>query len=353
MRSPATPVGASIADGGQNGCGMKRFRAIFMVALLAPVILPRQDVAALDKVIIGFSSLSAVHGATWAAEEKGLFKKYGLDPQIVIMPGTAVGISALMAGDVDFLNAGGNIIIGANLKGADLVMLGAYINKGVQSVMARSEIKTPADLKGKTVGVTRLFDGGHRLLERAFGIWKINPADVRLLSLGSSPAMLARLEKGGIDAAVLTIPSVFVAEDKGFRALANFSDLGLYSLSGMLSTRRAFLRANRDLATRFMKGFVEGVAYFNRNKKESVAVLRKKLRTGPEGDKYLERAYDLLANKQYERVPTPSPLGLKTVMEFIALDDPKAKSVDPTSFIDGSILKELDDSGFIKSLYER
>jgi len=332
---------------------MKRFGAICLVALLASVILPRRDASALDKVVIGFSSLSAVHGATWVAEEKGLFKKHGLEPQIIIMPGTAVAISALMAGDVDFLNAGGNIIIGANLKGADLVMLGAYINKGVQSVMARSEIKLPADLKGKTVGVTRLFDGGHRLLERAFGIWKINPADVRLLSLGSSPAMLARLEKGGIDAAVLTIPSVFVAEDKGFRALANFSDMGLYSLSGMLSTRRAFLRANRDLATRFMKGFVEGVAYFNRNKKESVAVLRKKLRTGPEGDKYLERAYDLLANKQYERVPTPSPIGLKTVMEFLALDDPKAKSVDPSSFIDGSILKELDDSGFIKSLYDR
>jgi len=332
---------------------MKRCMALRIVIILACVTLARHDAFAADKVIIGFSSLSAVHGATWVAEEKGLFKKHGIEPQIVIMPGTAVGISALMAGDVDFLNAGGNIVIGANLKGADLVMLGAYINKGVQSVMARSEIKTPADLKGKTVGVTRLLDGGHRLLERALGIWKINPAEVRLLALGSSPAMLARLEKGGIDAAVLTIPSVFVAEDKGFRVLANFSDMGLYSLSGMLSTRRAFLRANRDLSTRFVKGFVEGIAYFNRNKKESVAVLRKKLRTGAEGEKYLERAYDLLANKQYERVPTPSPLGLRTVMEIVALDDPKAKTVDPTSFIDGSIIKELDDSGFIKSLYER
>jgi NitT/TauT family transport system substrate-binding protein len=332
---------------------MKRQMALRSAALLACLILSRQDAWALDKVIIGFSSLSAVHGATWVAEEKGLFKKYGLDPQIVIMPGTAVGISALMAGDVQFLNAGGNIIIGANLKGADLVMLGAYINKGVQSIMARADIKTPNDLRGKSVGVTRLYDGGHRLLERALGIWKINTADVKLIALGSSPAMLARLEKGGIDAAVLTIPSVFVAEDKGFRAVANFSDMGLYSLSGMLSTRRAFLRANRELATRFMKGFVEGIAYFNRNKKESIAVLGKKLRTGPESDKYLERAYDLLATKQYERVPTPSPVGLKTVMEFFALDDPKAKGVDPTSFIDGSILKELEESGFIKSLYER
>ena len=117
------------------------------------------------------------------------------------------------------------------------------------------------------------------------------------MALGSSPAMLQRLEKGGIDAAVLTIPSVFVAEDKGFRAVANFADMGLYSLSGMLSTRRAFLRANRDLAIRFMKGFVEGVAYFNRNKKESIAVLGKKLRTGPESEKYLERAYDLLGQQ--------------------------------------------------------
>jgi len=332
---------------------MIQISALRTTMLLGCLMFAQENTLAADKVIIGFSSLSAVHGATWVAEEKGLFKKHGLDPQIVIMPGTAVGISALMAGDVQFLNAGGNIVIGANLKGADLVMLGAYINKGVQSVMARSDIKTPNDLRGKTIGVTRLYDGGHRLLERALGIWKINAADVKLMALGSSPAMLQRLEKGGIDAAVLTIPSVFVAEDKGFRAVANFADMGLYSLSGMLSTRRSFLRANRDLAVRFMKGFVEGIAYFNRNKKESIAVLSKKLRTGPESEKYLERAYDLLANKQYERVPTPSPTGLKTVMEFIAMDDPKAKGVDPSSFIDGSILKELDESGFIKSLYER
>ena len=332
---------------------MTRITTLRIVALLVSLLLTRQSALAIDKVTLGFSSLSAVHGATWVAEEKGLFRKHGIEPEIIIMPGTTVGISALMAGDVQFLSAGGSLVIGANLKGADLVMIGAYINKGVQSIMARNDIKAPPHLKGKTVGVTRLLDGGHRLLDRALGMWKIHPAEVRLMALGSSPAMLARLEKGGIDAAVLTIPSVFVAEDKGFRVLANFADLGLYSLSGMLSTRRAFLRSNRDLATRFMKGFVEGIAYFIKNKNESVAVLRKKLRTGAAGDRHLERAYDFLATKQYERVPYPSPAGLKTVMEFAALDDPKAKTVDPAIYIDGSIIKELDESGFIKSLYER
>lgn len=332
---------------------IRRSYLLRAVSLAVIWLFSQQSAQALDKVTMGFSSLSAVHGATWVAEEKGLFRKHGIEPQIIVMPGTAVGISALMAGDVQFLSAGGGIVVGANLKGADLVMIGAVINKGVQSIMARSELKAPADLRGKTVGVTRLLDGGHRLLERALGLWKIPPAEVRLMALGSSPAMLARLEKGGIDAAVLTIPSVFVAEDKGFRALANFADLGLYSLSGMLSTRRAFLRTNRDVAVRFMKGFVEGVAYFIKNKNESIAVLRKKLRTNPAGDKHLERAYDFLATKQYERVPYPSVAGLKIVMEIAALDDPKAKNVDPTAFIDSSIIKELDDSGFIKTLYER
>ena len=154
--------------------------ALRMAALLVCLLFAQEHTSAADKVIIGFSSLSAVHGATWVAEEKGLFKKHGLDPQIVIMPGTAVGISALMAGDVQFLNAGGNIIIGANSKGADLVMLGAYINKGVQSVMARNDIKTPSDLKGKTVGVTRLYDGGHRLLER--GAWESGKSTRRMSS---------------------------------------------------------------------------------------------------------------------------------------------------------------------------
>jgi ABC-type nitrate/sulfonate/bicarbonate transport system substrate-binding protein len=281
-----------------------------------------------------------------------LFKKHGIEPQIVIMPGAAVGISTLMAGDVDFLSAGGSVVISANLKGADIVMFGAYINKGVQSIMARSDLKRPADLKGKTVGITRLYDGGHRLLERALEIWKLNAADVKLLALGSSPAMLARLEKGGIDAAVLQDPTFFMAEDIGFKTLGDPVAMDIQYLQNVLVALRGYVKTHRDLASRFMKGFVEGVAHFKRNKEDSLKILMKKMRIEKGKEAYLERSYGLYATQYIESAPYPSVAGTRTVLEFMAKDFPKAKTADPNSFIDNSLIKPLEDSGFIKALYQ-
>ncbi len=104
---------------------------------------------------------------------------------------------------------------------------------------------------------------------------------------------------------------------------------------------------------RFIKGYIEGIAYFKRNKNESLEVLRKKLRMEPgREDRYLTRMYDLYASKYFDKVPYPSLKGIETVLEFLAGEDPKAKSVDPKSFLDSSIVRELEASGFINFLYE-
>jgi ABC-type nitrate/sulfonate/bicarbonate transport system substrate-binding protein len=119
----------------------------------------------------------------------------------------------------------------------------------------------------------------------------------------------------------------------------------------MLDTTRQFLRARRDTAVRFTKAFVEGIAYFKRNKNESVAVLKKKLRSDRAGEDFLARSYDVYASNQYDQVPYPSIEGVKTVLEFLAQENPKARGADPNSFIDNSIIKELEASGFIRDLY--
>lgn len=110
----------------------------------------------MEKVRVGLSSISATHAALWVAEEKGLFKKYGLDPEVIVLGGGgARGVSALISGDIQFVTAAGDSVISAALRGADAVMIAGILNKGVQRVMTRSEIKTPAHLIGKRVGVTR------------------------------------------------------------------------------------------------------------------------------------------------------------------------------------------------------
>lgn len=219
--------------------------------------------------------------------------------------------------------------------------------------MARPEIKTPGDLRGKRVGVTRLGAASHLALGLMLKTWGISPSDVQLMQVGSSPAMIASLDKGGLDAAVLSIPSVFVAEEKGYRVLGDLADLDIHYLYQILASTRSYLRANRDRATRFIRAFVEGIAFFKKSKAESLEVLRKKLRMDPQGEKYLAKSYDLLASTYYDRVPYPSIQGAETVLDLVAKDNPKAKGADPKSFVDSSIVKELDTSGFINALYEK
>ena len=325
---------------------------IWILLLYSALFAPPSHGA--DRIRVGLSSVSALHGALWVAADKGLFRKHGIEAEVIVIGGSSAGgMSALIAGDVQFLSGSGEAVINATLRGADIVMVAASLNKGVQRLMTHPQLNSPSDLIGKKIGITRFGSASHLVLQMMLRKWAIPPDKIQALQVGSSPAMLASLDKGGIDAAVLTMPSIFVAEERGYRVLADLGDMDIYYLNTMIDTTRSYLRAHRDQATRFLKAFIEGIAYFKQNKQESIAVLQKKLRTDRGGEKYLEKAYDLLANKYYDKVPYPSLQGVETVLDFIGKDNPKARGTDPKNFIDGSIVKEIEASGFIKALYEK
>ena len=333
---------------------MNRWERLALVILFMGVLMLTGSVSAQEKMRMGLSSVSGLHSAVWVAEEKGLFRKNGLEVEVIVTgQGGTAGISALLANDIQMVNSAGDVLVAAALRGGDTVMVASVVNKGLQRLVSKPEIKTPADLKGKRVGVTRIGAVSHSVLLMMLQRWKMNVNDVQVLQLGSSPNMLASLDKGGVDAAVLTIPSMFVAEDRGYRVLLDMADTDIYYLHTMVATTRQYIKTNRDKVLRFLRGYVEGIAFVKHNKKESLDVVRKKLRLGPEQERNLERSLDLLIAKYYESVPYPSLRGVETVLGFIEKDNPKAKSADPKSFVDDSLLREIEQSGFIKKLYYR
>jgi ABC-type nitrate/sulfonate/bicarbonate transport system substrate-binding protein len=116
------------------------------------------------------------------------------------------------------------------LRGGDTVRIAGVVNKGLQRILTIPEIKTPADLKGKRVGVTRIGAVSQVVLLMMLQRWKMSPNDVQVMQVGSSPNMLVSLDKKGIEAAVLTIPSMFVAEDRGYRVLIDMADTDIFYL---------------------------------------------------------------------------------------------------------------------------
>jgi NitT/TauT family transport system substrate-binding protein len=332
---------------------MQSFFAAFFFSLLLSLFLSARAHAQ-DKVRLGLSSVSALHSAVWVAEQKGLFRKHGIDAEIIVTgQGGTAGIGALLANDIQMASSAGDVLVAAALHGGDTVMVAGVVNKGLQRVVAKPEFKTPADLKGKRIGVTRIGAVSHSVLLMMLPRWKMTVSDVQVMQIGSSPNALAALDKGGLEAAVLTIPYMFVAEDRGYRVLADMGDTDIYYLHTMIATTRSYIKNNRDKVLRFLKGYLEGLAFVKQNKREAIDVVRKKLRLGAEQTRNLERSIDLLNAKYYEAAPYPSMRGVETVLGFVEKDNPKAKSADPKSFVDDSLLREIDQSGFIKKLYER
>jgi len=318
------------------------------------LLLLSHPATAQDKVSMGLSSVSGLHSAMWVAEEKGLFRKYGIDAEVIVTgQGGTAGIGALLANDIQMVSSAGDILIAAALRGGDTVMVAGVVNKGLQRITTKPEIKTPADLKGKRVGVTRIGAVSHSVLLMMLQRWKMSVNDIQVMQVGSSPNMLASLDKGGLDAAVLTIPSMFVAEDRGYRVLLDMADTDIYYLHTMIATTRNYIKNNRDKVSRFLKGYLEGLAFVKQHKKESIDVVKKKLRIGPEQERNLEKSIDLLSAKYYEQIPYPSMRGVETVLGFVEKDNPKAKTADPKSFVDDSLLREIEASGFVKTLYQR
>jgi ABC-type nitrate/sulfonate/bicarbonate transport system substrate-binding protein len=318
------------------------------------LLLLSHPATAQDKVSMGLSSVSGLHSAMWVAEEKGLFRKYGIDAEVIVTgQGGTAGIGALLANDIQMVSSAGDILIAAALRGGDTVMVAGVVNKGLQRITTKPEIKTPADLKGKRVGVTRIGAVSHSVLLMMLQRWKMSVNDIQVMQVGSSPNMLASLDKGGLDAAVLTIPSMFVAEDRGYRVLLDMADTDIYYLHTMIATTRNYIKNNRDKVSRFLKGYLEGLAFVKQHKKESIDVVKKKLRIGAEQERNLEKSIDLLSAKYYEQIPYPSMRGVETVLGFVEKDNPKAKTADPKSFVDDSLLREIEASGFVKTLYQR
>jgi NitT/TauT family transport system substrate-binding protein len=307
-----------------------------------------------DKVRVGLSSVSALHGALWVAEQKGILRKHGIEAEVIVVGGAGTtGVSALLANDIQYVSAAGDAIVNSNLRGGDTVMIASVINKGFQRLVVRPDIKTPAEIKSKRIAVTRVGAISHTVLLMILRRWGMTEKDIQIVQLGSSPYMVASLEKGGIEGAVLTSPSIFVAEDQGYRTLLDLADTDIYYLQTMLATTRSYIRANREKTLRFLRGFVEGIAYFKQNKRESLDVLSKKLRVSSAQERSLERSYDLMATKFYDMPPYPSLRGVETVLGFVEKDNPKAKGADPKSFVDDSLLREIEASGFTKTLYQR
>ena len=165
---------------------MRRGSAIVLGAVLLAALFAPRRLGAQDKIRIGLSSISATSGSIWVAEEKGLFKRHGIDAEVIVVGGgSARVVSSLIAGEIQFSVGGGDAVVRSSLRGADTVLAASPMTTGLQRLMVRPAIKTSAELKGKKIGITRFGSASHWVLQLFLRKWGMRPEEVQMVQLGT------------------------------------------------------------------------------------------------------------------------------------------------------------------------
>ena len=333
---------------------MKRSWLVLVVGLwiIAPTLLSSvsaQD-KALKKIYWGVSTLSPNLWIPWIAKEAKIFEKNGLDVEPVLLRGSGQTSQAMVSGSLFASSVAQPAVMLADLNGADLVNVAHGIAAQGSKLMVRPEIRKLEDLKGKKIGISSLGSAGDLLFGSVLRKYGIDTnREVFWLAVGNTAERLQALYSGTVDAADLTFPADLQAERKGFRILLDAKKEIVYPTASVV-TRRKTIREDRDTVMRFVRSYVEGIAFLKQNKEFSQKVLAKYLRTGdPE---YLEGAYTIF-KQDFIAAPYPITKGLEAVYDIVAFRRPEIRNHQPEEFVDTSFVAELDKSGFIKKLYEQ
>ena len=301
-----------------------------------------------DKLRIGYGAPSVTMSILWITKEGKLFEKNGLDVEVLYLESALVQ-RALIAGNVAFGEMTGSLMSAPKLQGADLVMVAGFLNHLQYRLVARPEIKSVAELKGKRVGVSRFGAGADRATRLLLSKLGLHPEkDVLLVQVGGAPTRLSALSANAIDAAIVDPPDHKKAQEAGMRVLANMEEMNIPFQHTGLVTSRAQLAKAPDIARRVIKSFVEGIHLASFNSETPKKAFRKYMRLQQERE--LDDAYQILRGFM-QRKPYPTLEGFKAVFAELAEQIPAAKNADPKDFVDTRILEELDRSGYIDGLY--
>jgi NitT/TauT family transport system substrate-binding protein len=327
---------------------------VFMVAVLFPGIASAAESAAErppEKIIIAYSSISGNMAPLWVTHDRGFFRKYGLDAQLVFIESGTTTVQSLISKDVAFAQMAGAGVVQSRLRGSDVVMIAGVINTLTFKFYVDKNIKQPDQLKGKTVAVTRFGSSTDFALRYALDRYGLAPEkDVAILQVGNMAAILASLETGRIQGAMLSAPFTLRAKNMGFPLIADLQMLGLEYQHTGLATTQALIKSRPDLVRNAMKAYVEGIHYYKTHRAESLAILAKYLKT-TDSD-ILTEVYEDVGLKLTAEKPYPTLRGIEIMLRELAATNPKPTAARPEEFVDLTFIKELDSSGFIDRLYK-
>ncbi len=310
------------------------------------LFIPVRDHASAAQINVVWTSEVGQFAPLWVTKEAKLFEKYGNQVQLIFIQGASSAAAALVSGDAQVGMFSPQVVIETSLRGLDLTMFGRLGNSMDNRIFARKGIKSIKEIRSLAIsrfGSSADFAARYLLLREG-----LHPeTDVALLQVGNQSNRIAAVQTGNADAAILTPPMTLEARKLGYTLLIDASKLGIPYSSLFFVARKAYLAKNRADLLNFTKAMIEGVHYYKANHEFSLKVLSKYMKVNDR--EVLEENF-----RQYDfpLKPYPAEEYFDLPIQEVGKKDPRVLKENPQRFMDDSLVKELDASGFIDKLTE-
>ena len=267
----------------------------------------------------------------YLGDDVGIFKKLGLNLEMIFIPGGSLSLQALIGKSLDLLMTGGPPVVNAYLQGAKIKIVGGVTNLLPYVFVAAAGIRTAEQVKGKKIGISRFGSNTEYVVRMALDQFGLNTNQVQIIQVGGSQARLVALKSGAIQATVLSPEEVGVAQMMGFGALIDFIEKGIEFPHVNFVARDDYLESQPQTVKTFMRAYVEALRYYKSHRDEAVKKIMA-LNKLPERQ-MAETVYEgtLRATPDDGK---PTIKGVEAALDAIARNNPKAKTLTVHQLLD-------------------
>ena len=315
----------------------------WLLIALVSIFVPWTGYA--QTVRISYAGISGYNVPLWVTDEAGLFKKYGLAEELILISGGSTNIQALLANEVRLANVAGSAPIQAKLQGGNVTIIASSYNYMPYSLVVNKDIRSPADLKGKRLAIARL--GGITEVAALLAFEKLGlaPKDMTLVQAGPDSQRVFAVHSGAVAATIIAPPGLFSATSLGLKVLVDLGDLGVKYPTSVMATIASYLAQNRAAVKNFLMGYIEGLHLYAQKKDFAQSVMRKYTKLSDV--EVLSKSHDYFV-KNTSLVPSTDPVAIKN-----ALPPDKIASRKPEEFYDNSVIQDLVNEGFVEKIAKK
>jgi NitT/TauT family transport system substrate-binding protein len=317
--------------------------ALFVLFSLIPLF----NLAAQQRHIHSSAGVGGAQIPLWAGRDLGIFRKYQLDIEAVLILGGARGMQALLGGSTHSANMAAMVPIRTALAGGDVVIVGGFLNKNLLKFVAQKTINRPGDLRGKKIGIANFGGSNEFGVLLALREWAIPREAVNIIPAGGSAARLSALDARGLDATVLSYDHALVAAQKGMSILGDLAEITPEFPDRMIVTRRSLFDKERDTIKRFLQALSESIYQVRTQREKILPAIIRHLKVDR---KMADETYDLYHNV-FSLPPRVGRKGFRGVLDIVLQQTGRPKEdVNLSRLIDESLIDELEREGFFNRL---